>query len=201
MVTCLAVSRDGRRALTGSGDTTVRLWDLETGRCLERFTGHTDSVRAVAFHPDGRRAVSGGQDRTLRLWNLDGAEAARVVGPFPTVVLSVDVAPDGRRSAVNVGSSMYAVGMVDLETGRPVRQFAGLNDLAHAVLFTDGGRTLVGGGFDATLRVWDVETGRCRAALTGPKAYVAACVPVPGGRSVLSASADGKLYLHDLPPP
>jgi WD40 repeat protein len=69
-VYAVAFSPDGRRALSGSQDRNVRLWDVETGKELRCFTGHTQEVWSVAFSPDGRRALSGSQDNTLRLWAL-----------------------------------------------------------------------------------------------------------------------------------
>jgi WD40 repeat protein len=66
----LALSADGRRLLTATWDQTLRLWDLESGRQLHCFFGHTAKVNATAFSLDGRFALSGSQDRTMRLWRL-----------------------------------------------------------------------------------------------------------------------------------
>jgi WD40 repeat protein len=70
----VAVTADGRRAVSASGDHTLRLWDLESGQTLRTLEGHTDWVSAVAVTPDGRRAVSGSRDRTLRLWDLESGK-------------------------------------------------------------------------------------------------------------------------------
>src|SRR4029077_1681806 len=51
-VRCVALSFDGRRALSGGNDRSVRLWDLKTGQELHRFDGHTDLVASVALSPD-----------------------------------------------------------------------------------------------------------------------------------------------------
>jgi len=74
----VSVSPDGRRAVSGSGDKTVRLWDLESGECLRTLEGHRSSVSSVSASPDGRRAVSGSWDRTLRLWDLESGECLAV---------------------------------------------------------------------------------------------------------------------------
>src|SRR5262249_9967163 len=66
-----ALSPDGSRALFASADKSVRLWNVEAGRDVRRFVGHTASVWAVTFAPDGKRALSGGADRTLRYWDVD----------------------------------------------------------------------------------------------------------------------------------
>jgi WD40 repeat protein len=74
-VTAVALSADGRRALSGGLDQTVRLWAVATGQELHCFTGHADVVSGVAFSPDGRLALSGGADATVRLWRLPDAAA------------------------------------------------------------------------------------------------------------------------------
>ena len=68
-VRSVAFSPDGRRALSGSDDDTVRLWDVETGRAVRVLEGHTDSVWSVAFSADGRRAFSGGANGVMRVWD------------------------------------------------------------------------------------------------------------------------------------
>src|ERR1700677_2868150 len=65
-VSSVAVSPDGRRVLTGGDDRITRLWDVETGKELQRFEGHSNWVDAVAFSPDGRRVLTGSQDNTAR---------------------------------------------------------------------------------------------------------------------------------------
>jgi WD40 repeat protein len=69
-VLSVAVSGDGRFALSGSADKTLRLWELSTGRCLRTFVGHGLAVNSVAISPDGRLGLSGSRDSTLRVWGL-----------------------------------------------------------------------------------------------------------------------------------
>src|SRR4029077_16451914 len=69
-VSALVLLGNGRRALSGSWDNTLRLWDLATGGTMRTFEGHTSFVRAVAVLAEGCRALSGSWDNTLRLWDL-----------------------------------------------------------------------------------------------------------------------------------
>jgi WD40 repeat protein len=70
-VNAVALSGDGRWALSGSNDKTLKLWEVGSGRCVRTFEGHTYGVTAVALSGDGRWALSGSGDNTLILWFLD----------------------------------------------------------------------------------------------------------------------------------
>src|SRR5262249_39106613 len=54
---CVAFLPDGRRALTGGIDGTVRLWDLPAGKELQKFEGLVGVVRALDVSPDGKQAL------------------------------------------------------------------------------------------------------------------------------------------------
>src|SRR5437899_2932345 len=65
----VAVSADGRHALTGSVDRTAILWDAATGQMLRTFAGQTKSVRSVALSGDSKRVLTGSEDTTAMLWD------------------------------------------------------------------------------------------------------------------------------------
>lgn len=55
------------RVVSGSRDTTLRVWDVLTGRCEHVLTGHVAAVRCVQYN--GRRVVSGGYDYLVKVWD------------------------------------------------------------------------------------------------------------------------------------
>jgi hypothetical protein len=80
-VTALAFSSDGKRALSGGEDNTIRLGDARTGKECRRFEGHTGTVLGVAFGLNGKLILSGGQDGTMRLWDRQtGKEVCQFKG-------------------------------------------------------------------------------------------------------------------------
>jgi hypothetical protein len=70
-VTSVCLSLDGRYALSGGTDRTLKLWETASSQCLRTFAGHADAVTSVALSSDGRYALSGSADRSLKLWVLD----------------------------------------------------------------------------------------------------------------------------------
>jgi WD40 repeat protein len=95
-VYAVCVSPEGRYAVSGSQDRTVRLWDLRAGKCVAVLEGHGGHVYAVCVSPEGRYAVSGSQDRTVRLWDLRAGKCVAVLEGHGGRVYSASVSPDGR---------------------------------------------------------------------------------------------------------
>jgi len=63
----ISLSKDGKRLLAADGNA-VAVFDVDSGKILHRFEGHTSPVTAVAYLPDGRKALSADKDGTLRMW-------------------------------------------------------------------------------------------------------------------------------------
>jgi len=66
--------------VSGSRDTTLRVWDLDTGACRHVMRGHSDSVRCLALH--GSYAISGSYDHTVRVWNYQTGTVRQRPGPL-----------------------------------------------------------------------------------------------------------------------
>jgi len=96
MVAPVAFSPDGRSALSGSWDGTLRLWDLKTGKCLRSMEGHTSWVCSVAISPDGRFALSGSNDHTPRMWDLKTGQCLRTLEGHTGYGYALVFSPDGR---------------------------------------------------------------------------------------------------------
>lgn len=79
-----------RYMITAALDSTIRLWEVPTGRCLRTFFGHIEGVWAVAA--DMLRLVSGSQDHSTKVWDLRTGDCERTftghVGPVSCIALS-----------------------------------------------------------------------------------------------------------------
>jgi len=143
-----------RLGLTGSWDKTARVWDVATGREIQRLEGHTEMVKSVAFSPDGRWALTGSNDKTTRLWDVaTGREVRRIEGD--SLVNSVAFTPDGRLALVQTDDEVRVLGVA---TGQEIRRLPDFGGSAMAI--SADGRLALTSPKDGMARLWEVATGR-----------------------------------------
>ena len=102
--------------MTGSSDSTIKLWNLE-GKELQSFkerSYNSYSVRSVAFSPNGKTIATGSEDNTVKLWNLNGKEIQTFKG-HSSAVLSVSFSPDGKTIASASGDNTVKLWNLNLD--------------------------------------------------------------------------------------
>jgi len=198
-VNSLCVSADGRLALSGSGDKTLKLWDVATGRCLRTFEGHSGGLMGVlsaTFSPDGRWALSGGDDKTLKLWDVATGRCLRTFEGQAKVVWSICLSADGRLALS--GSGDKTLKLWEVATGRCLRTFEGHTEGVGSVCLSADGRFALSGSWDNTLKLWEVATGQCRRTFEGHGSMVHSVCLSTDGRFALSGSEDRTLKLWEV---
>ena len=93
-VTCVAFSLDATRTATGSEDTSITVWDVNTGASLVTMT-RTSPVCCIAFSATGERIASGGHDRCVGVWNAETGELLHSLAGHILPVTLVAFAPRG----------------------------------------------------------------------------------------------------------
>ena len=190
-VNSVAISHDGRAALSGHIDSNLNLWDIATGRTIETFAGHTSWVNSVAFSPDRRTALSGSDDKTLKLWDLASGELIRNFSGNAGSIHSVAFSPDGR-TALSANDDENALKLWDVATGAVIRTFG--EKLPYSVAFSPDGHTALAGGF-GDLALWDIATGTETRKLNAAESGIHTVAFSPDGRAALSGGDDRTLTL------
>jgi len=190
----VAVTPDGKRAVSASSDKTLKVWDVDTGRALRTLEGHSGVVHGVALTPDGMRAVSASYDNTLKVWDLETGCAPRTLEGHTEFVNAVAVTPDGKWAVS--ASDDYTLKVWDLNTGRALLTLEGHSAPVSSVAVTPDGKRAVSASWK-TLKVWDLQTGHALRTLEGHSAVYGVAV-MPDGKRAVSASDDNTLKLWDL---
>ncbi|KAL8870964.1 MAG: hypothetical protein Q9174_003113 [Haloplaca sp. 1 TL-2023] len=156
MITALDFDVPFGTMVTAALDDTVRVWDLNLGRCIGLLEGHHASVRCLQV--EDNIVATGSMDASIRLWDLSKADYSPLQPRF-TASSDKDTGHDsdddntGREqesSSVPYNSSMQGCPMFTLEAHV---------DEVTALHFRND--TLVSGSADKTLRQWDLVKGRC----------------------------------------
>src|SRR4029079_14680306 len=93
-VRALAISADGKTAVSGSFDTSRIRWSLVRNAAVQVLRFHESAVNAVALAPDGR-IVTGGEDGRIALWRLGSAEPTAVFEGHTAPIVALAMSPDG----------------------------------------------------------------------------------------------------------
>lgn len=203
-VLAVCTTPDGRYAVTGADDTTVRVWDLtdrQSSDLLATLTGHTAPVLAVCATPDGRYAVTGASDGTARVWDLTTYRCVRVLTGHTGQVSEVCVTPDGRY-ALSAGADDGSVRQWELSTGRcvSVPETYAAGGPGMMCLTTDGDLVTVRQIGSYGVRIRELSTRRLVRTLSGaqPGVLLSALCASPVGGLVLTAGTDHTLRLWEI---
>lgn len=184
----VAVAPNGRRAVSGSGDRTVRVWDVKTRTCVHILKGHTDSVNGVAISLSGRRALSASDDKTVRVWDLKTGKCVKILNGHHGRVYGVAVRSDGRRAISS--SEDNTVRVWDIRTGNCLATLEGHTGVVNGVGISTDGQRAVSCSDDKTVRVWDLGMRKCISVLEGHTGRVYGVAITGDGLRAISGSGD-----------
>jgi WD40 repeat protein len=192
----VCVSADSKRVLTSSEDSTLRLWDADTGKELRVFKGHTNRILGAALSPDSKRVLSGSGDETVRLWDATTGKELHKMASHAGEVYSVAFGPEGKAIFGCHDQSMH---LWDLNTGRKAGVFTGHTGHVRGVDYSGKTRLAATCSVDLSIRLWNLETGKQVRKLTGHtgNGILSVCFS-PDGKRLLSTGFDDGLRLWDV---
>jgi len=158
----LALSPDGNMLATRSGNNSVKLWNVETGREMAKLDG-AGEVSCLSFSSDGRTLAAGNLAGEVQLWKVTTGERLVLKG-HTGWVWGLAFSPDGRRLAT--GSTDQTVRLWNVSTGKEESKLLGHGSEVWAVAFAPDGQTLATGGKDEMVMLWSTAPKRAEFVLT-----------------------------------
>lgn len=194
----LAVTGGGSRLSSGQagGDTTLILWDLQTGLALRQLEGHTGDVSAVVFSPDNRSVFSASRDATIRQWDAETGQEIRRFEGHISDIFDLAISSDGRQ-LISAGDDRMI--RWDVVTGTERQSFddVGANLSALVVAFNPAGDTFISGLNNGTVILWNAFGQEIRRYV-GHTDDIFALAFSPNGQFLMSGSGDRSARLWDV---
>ncbi len=197
-ISAVAVRKDGKQALIGSGEGALRIFDL-TGTPKETVQAlpHLAGIGAIAYGPDGTRAATCGGDLFVRYWAIPETGAPTLIAELKghtKPVSSVAVHPEGRLLASAGGDLIVRIW--DTNTKTEVRALRGHTDWVSSVAFAPNGRTILSAGVDRTVKAWELSSEET-AKPVGHSRKLTTIAVSGDGRWVASGSEDKTIKIWD----
>jgi len=154
-----------QKAKSGFYEKAIRLWDIESGRCVRDFEKPPGTVNCVALSPDGRWAFGGIEkykrygDGSVRQWDVSSGRCIRVMEGHSEGTHCMAVSSDG--SWLLSGGGDAALRLWDIASGRCLRVLEGHKSAVRSLAISPDNRLAVSSSGDGTIRLWKVESGRC----------------------------------------
>ncbi|GER84161.1 hypothetical protein KTAU_27970 [Thermogemmatispora aurantia] len=185
----------------------VKLWDVESGKCLRTLQGHSSVARSMAFSPDGRYLVHGDDNGLLRLWLLEPDGQARCLcafqghaGPIWSILFrdSRTFISSGDDQAIR----LWSLSEQDQEgTTRCLKTWHGHSAVIWSLALAPDGQRLASGSHDRTVQLWDMRRegqAACLKTLHGHGSMVWSVAFSPDGSLLASGDNDGEIKLWEV---
>lgn len=193
----VAISGDGFTVVSGSGDSTVKVWDARTGACLATLKGHTGKVTSVALSGNGSTVASASYDQTVKMWDAQMGCCLATLQGYSSYVTGVALSADG--CTVASASFDKTVKVWDARTGACRSTLQGHTGPVIGVVISEDESMIVSGAGDSTVKVWDARAGACDATYPqgAPEARAAWLSAGAWNDAALYNIVEGSLHIPD----
>ncbi|MBC1305741.1 protein kinase domain-containing protein, partial [Trichormus variabilis] len=195
-VSSVTFSSDGNMVISGSYDTTIKIWNLTTEKQICTLTGHTDSVLSIAISPNDKIIASGSSDKTIKLWNLVTMQQICTLIGHTKGISSVTFSLN--RNILASGSYDTTIKLWNLTTKEEICTLIGHAQGISSIAFSPDGNILASGSYDTTIKLWNLTTGEQINTLIGHSHFVLSVAFSPDGKTLVSGCYDATIKLWDL---
>jgi WD40 repeat protein len=187
-------SKDGKTLISSSADSTIRYWDINTGKCTKILQQHQALVWCLALSPDGDIIASGSDDNTIKIWDFHQGFYLKTLEGHTDWLRSLKFNKKGILASAGLDT---IIRLWDIKKGICIGTLEGHSNIVLKIAFVDD-EILASAGADGTVRLWDIETKECIKTLQGHSNAVDCLAVNPQENLLVSSGDDFSVRLWDI---
>ncbi|KIK33261.1 hypothetical protein CY34DRAFT_99902 [Suillus luteus UH-Slu-Lm8-n1] len=198
-VRTMALFPNGMTLVSGSSDGTVRLWDVEMGKVVLKWKGHTECVTSVCWSRNGEQVVSGDIHGTVRVWDVKNGEPIQGMNPIKTgheFVYAASYSPEAKTIATG-GYNKSGIEIWDAKTGKQIAVLEHTSAVYSVTLFQND-CLLASTSWDGTARLWNLDTNIQVGPPLQHENFIRCAAFSADGKLLSTVCDDNNVYVWDI---
>jgi WD40 repeat protein len=182
--------------VSGSRSKIIRLWDINSKKEIQTFTGHSDEITTLFISNNGNLLASGSGDGIIKVWNIATGKEVRTLKGLSAKVISIDMSDDNKYLFSEYLD--YTLWVWDINSGNKIGVFNCHSDLHNLLSFKRINNKSILGIYDNTIKQWDIETGREIKIFKGHSEQVTSIFLSVDNSLLISGSIDKTIKIWDI---
>lgn len=195
-VRCVEYNPSGELLASSSTDGTVRIWDVNSGKCRNIYHCHPKVINSVSFSPKGDRIVTASGDKLACVWDARTGECLMELQGHAMGICSAYYSPDGK--TIITASRDNSIRIWDVNNGHCVFVLSGHTSFVNSAKYSPDGHWIISASSDYTARLWDAHKGICKKVLKGHNNSVYSASFSKDSTKIVTASDDRNIIVWDL---
>lgn len=191
-ISCI-LSLDNGYIASGSNDSTIKIWDPNTGECIQTLEGHSSPVKCLTILPDAK-LVSGSYDKTIKIWDTKSGKCTKTLKEHHEGIQCLAVLDKDQLVSCSDGLSGHLIRIWNIKSDK-CKILEGHSEPVKCITVLPDGR-IVSGSWDKTIKIWDPNSGKCTKTLKGHSEGIYSLVVLDNDKLV-SASDDHTIRIWD----
>ncbi len=194
-MTCVYTNERMTRAISGSQDKRIKIWDLDRGECTQTLEGHQRPIQCVRMNAEETEAISV-SSQEIKIWNLRTSQCIRtsVCDDDDTIRLHIS-----DKMKVIKSFPDQTIKICDADSGECLQTLHQGNRIVCLQMYADETRAISGSNI-GTIKIWDLDAGRILQTLQGHGDWVESIYVNRDKTKAISGSLDRTIKIWNLAP-
>jgi|GEM_PF-567646 len=192
----IAITPNGEKIIGATKNNAIKILDLTGVNSFSSFKADSKAITSLTITPNGKRLIGGNEDGSIKIWNLNPfLYIYKFKGHLETITF-LDITPDGKRL---ISASKSQIKIWNLTTFK--NTYTQQKPLVTPFVITPNGKNIISSGRNNTLKIWDLNTGKCLSILKTHSSWIETLVITSDGKKIVTGSGDNTIKIWGIPKP